>query len=41
MTIREISPSLIKYIESNNLVVLRRKKDNVALNSAYTIDGLK
>lgn len=41
MTIREISPSLIKYIASNDLKVLRRKKDDVALNVSYTISGLK
>lgn len=40
MVIREINTEIVKYLSNNNLYVLRRKKDGVALNVSYTPEGL-
>lgn len=41
MVIREIPPHLISFIESKQFWVLRRKRDNFALNISFSPDGLK
>lgn len=41
MIIRAIPPHLVQQIADKHFKVLRRKKDNVALNVSYTEYGLK
>ena len=41
MIIREISPEIRQLIADKHMFVLRRKRDNVALNVSYSRDGLK
>lgn len=41
MTIKYIEPWVLNFLKTQNLVALRRKKDNLLLNVSYTEDGLK
>lgn len=41
MVVKDIEPWVITFLGANNLKVLRRKKDGMALNVSYTEDGLK
>lgn len=39
--VKTIPAHVISYIAQHDLVVLRRKRDNVALNVSFTVQGLK
>jgi len=41
MVIREIDKGISQFIADKNLKVLRRKKDNVAINVSYSQRGLE